>query len=252
MIIKLLGLGVKEYKRDPFNIFDAALVILSMVEIVIVNTDPSLSTGGAFSAFRGVRLLRVFKLARSWTSFRNLLKVMIQTAIDVQTFAVLLTICMLILALLGMELFGHKVKYDKYDNAIVDPTTFENEKSSPRVNFDNIGMGMLTIFVMFIGEDWNNVMYKHERVIGWLCKIVFPLFLVSLNWILLNLFLAILLSNFDQILEIDTVDKDDTDESAFKKLEKSMREIYFRVCGRKIKLQSSHESQNTKGGIRDS
>ena len=83
MIIKLLGLGVKEYKRDPFNIFDAALVILSMVEIVIMNTDPTLSTGGAFSAFRGVRLLRVFKLARSWTSFRNLLKVMIQTAIDV-------------------------------------------------------------------------------------------------------------------------------------------------------------------------
>ena len=159
---------------------------------------------------------------------------------------------MLILALLGMELFGHKVKYDNNDNAIADPTSFEEEKSSPRVNFDNIGMGMLTIFVMFIGEDWNNVMYKHERVIGWLCKIVFPLFLVTLNWILLNLFLAILLSNFDQILETDSVDKDDTDASAFKRLEKSIRDIYFSLCRKKIKLQSTTNSQSSKGGIRDS
>ena len=65
-------------------------------------------------------MLRVFKLARSWTSFRNLLKVMLETIKDVQTFAILLGICMLILALLGMELFGHKVKYDKDGNAVQD------------------------------------------------------------------------------------------------------------------------------------
>ena len=35
MIIKLLGLGVKEYTRDGFNLFDAAVVILSMIEIAI-------------------------------------------------------------------------------------------------------------------------------------------------------------------------------------------------------------------------
>ena len=35
MIIKLLGLGVKEYARDDFNKFDAAIVILSMVEIAV-------------------------------------------------------------------------------------------------------------------------------------------------------------------------------------------------------------------------
>lgn len=35
MIIKLLGLGVKDYTRDGFNRFDAAIVILSMVEIAL-------------------------------------------------------------------------------------------------------------------------------------------------------------------------------------------------------------------------
>ena len=55
---------------------------------------------------------------------------------------------------------------------------------------------------------------------------VFPLFLIALNWILLNLFLAILLSNFDQILETDTPDDDDTDASALRKLERNVKGFY--------------------------
>lgn len=162
---------------------------------------------------------------------------MIETIKDVQTFGVLLVICMLILALLGMELFGHKVKYDMYDNALTNPKEYEGDTLSPRVNFDNIGMSMLAIFVMFIGEDWNNVMYKHERVIGLLCQVIFPVFLVILNWILLNLFLAILLRNFDKILETDDLDAEDTDASAFRKLEKTIKAYYANICGKKVKTQ---------------
>ena len=33
MVIKLVGLGFKEYARDSFNNFDASIVILSLVEI---------------------------------------------------------------------------------------------------------------------------------------------------------------------------------------------------------------------------
>ena len=55
---------------------------------------------------------------------------------------------------------------------------------------------------------------------------MFPLFLIALNWILLNLFLAILLSNFDQILETDTPDDDDTDASALRKLERNVKGFY--------------------------
>ena len=38
MIIKLLGLGVLEYKKDRFNLFDAAIVIISLVEVAIEKT----------------------------------------------------------------------------------------------------------------------------------------------------------------------------------------------------------------------
>ena len=72
-------------------------------------------------------------------------------------------------------------------------------------------------------------------VIGLMCQVIFPVFLVVLNWILLNLFLAILLRNFDKILETDDLDAEDTDASAFRKLEKTIKSYYASICGKKVK-----------------
>jgi len=71
MIVKLMGLGVKGYAKDRFNLFDCLIVVVSMLEILLyqANLAKSVSSGGAISAFRAIRLLRVFKLARSWKGF---------------------------------------------------------------------------------------------------------------------------------------------------------------------------------------
>lgn len=79
MVIKLIGLGFREYTRDSFNIFDAIIVVLSIVDLILSASLSSDSPTGALSAFRGVRLLRVFKLARSWDSFREILAKIIVT-----------------------------------------------------------------------------------------------------------------------------------------------------------------------------
>ena len=209
MILKLVGLGFKEYSRDPYNLFDAILVVVSLVEYALSMAGLEALSGGALSALRGVRLLRVFKLARSWKSFRELLSKMFLTLLDVRTFSVLLAIFIFIFMLLGMELFGHKIKFnsnneplhsinrDKHSQAHRDNEIGE----SPRANFDTWYNGFVTIFIVFIGDDWNSIMYDHYRnlyeqglysyaniAIGY-----FIALFVMGNFILLNLFLAILL-----------------------------------------------------------
>ena len=119
MVIKLLGIGFKEYARDSFNLFEAFIVILSIIDMIISAIFSGDSPTGALSAFRGVRLLRVFKLARSWTSFRMILAKILVTIKDVSTFSVLLLMFVLIFSLLGMELFGHKIRF--YDDIYVAP-----------------------------------------------------------------------------------------------------------------------------------
>ena len=59
-------------------------------------------------------------------------------------------------------------------------------------------MGLTTIFIVFIGEDWNSVMYDHYRATNALTIVYFIFLFIFGNLILLNLFLAILLKNFEE------------------------------------------------------
>ena len=229
MVIKLIGLGFKEYTRDTFNIFDAVLVIISLVDYAILQI-PSMTggTGGALTAFRGVRLLRVFKLARSWTSFRELLSKIILTVKEITTFSILLIICMFIFMLLGMEIFGHKVAFDPNGEVIKDPTDLSIDRITPRPNFNNLYMAFTSIFIVFIGEDWQLVMHSHYRVEGLISIAFFTVMYIFLNLILLNLFLAILLQNFETASEEEN--KKDPDEKIFARLIKKVKKFCCFCC----------------------
>ena len=67
---------------------------------------------------------------------------------------------MFIFALLGMELYGYKVKFAEDGDIMVDPTEPSN---SPRPNFDTFYMAFTSIFIVFIGEDWHTLMHSHYR-----------------------------------------------------------------------------------------
>jgi len=108
MVIKLLGMGFKLYFRDKFNIFDCFIVVISTVDIVILVTLSSTFSGRGFiSALRAFRMLRVFKLAKSWQKFHDLLKTIGHTLKDISNFSVLLLLFTFTYTLLGMELFSY-------------------------------------------------------------------------------------------------------------------------------------------------
>ena len=114
MIVKLIGLGFREYARDSYNLFDAVVMVLSFIDIIVTAAVGSEGGTDDLSALRGVRLLRVFKLAKSWTSFRKILAKIIDTMKHTAIFSVLLLMFALIFSLLGMELFGYNIHF--HDN----------------------------------------------------------------------------------------------------------------------------------------
>ena len=73
MVMKLIGLGVREYLRDNFNIFDGLIVIISLVDFSITLASDSDDEGGILNVFRALRLLRVIKLGRKWKSFQKII-----------------------------------------------------------------------------------------------------------------------------------------------------------------------------------
>lgn len=132
MIIKLFGLGLRGYFVELFNIFDCLIVCLSLLDLGLTYGLSSKTTsGGALTALRGFRLLRIFKLAKHWGQFQFILKTIRLSLKEVSTFSVLLFIFMYVYTLMGLELFAYKAKFD--DNGEVDMIKGEE----PDINFDN-------------------------------------------------------------------------------------------------------------------
>lgn len=210
MILKLWGLGPKEYAREAFNLFDAFIVTVSLVEMIIL-PPPFLSGsdgagsggGGALSALRTFRLFRVFKLARSWRSLNVLLKTIVKTLNDVANFGVLLLLFMYIFALIGMQFFANKFCFDYVTGSPeqqLSGSCIDAER--PRAHFDDLLWAFVTIFQVLTGENWNVVMYDAWRAGDFTSTLYFVLLVVMGNFIVLNLFLAILLGNFEGMEEL--------------------------------------------------
>jgi len=118
MVFKIIGLGFSNYRKDSYNVFDAIIVMISLVDWSISRV-PNLDAGSALNAFRALRLLRMMKLSKSWKALKTLLTQMAASLKGIGNFSVLLLLFMYIFALLGMELFANITVYDEDENLIV-------------------------------------------------------------------------------------------------------------------------------------
>ena len=178
MVFKVLGLGPRKYVQDSFNIFDAVVVIMSIVELAMANS-------GSLSALRSFRILRVLKLVRSWKKLQNFLYTIYLTLISLGEFSFVVILTLFIFALLGMQMFGGKM-------------CGLDDGEIPRHNFDTLLWALVTVFQVLTGEDWNAVMYDGMEVGGSWSALYFVLLLIIGQFMVLNLFVAILLTNFGE------------------------------------------------------
>eukprot|EP01083_Nonionella_stella_P223911 797481_1 len=145
MAIKLVGFGWHRYVADSFNIFDAILVTLSILEVILDEVcqlgECHTVSGGGWSAFRAVRLLRVFKLARSWTQLQILLNTVLKSFKSLMNFMLIFALFMFIYSLIGMQMMGAKGVLKS------------------RATFDTFWWSLITVFQVIGGENWNEAMY---------------------------------------------------------------------------------------------
>lgn len=186
MVIKLFGMGWRDYSRDAFNVFDGVVVAISIVEMIV-------DTGGAFTAFRIVRIFRIIKLVRYLSSMQMIISVVSRSMSSFGYIALLLIIFCFIYSVLGMQVFGG---------------LFDFEDPLPRANFDSLHWSFVTVFQVLSGEGWNEVMYLGVAGGGVGAIFFFLSWVVIGQFILLNLFLAVLLDGFSDFGE----EEDDAEE----------------------------------------
>lgn len=212
MLFKIIGLGFVTYLRDGFNILDAIVVVFSLIEL-------GFQGGNVVSSLRALRLLRIMKLARSWDSLRLLINSIMHTLTSIGPFTVLLSLFIYVAALMGMQFFAGRIP------------------GPPRAHFDELHSAIITIFIVLVGENWNEVMFDTTNAIGWGATVYFIFLVVIGNFVMLNLFLAILLGNFEEARAI---------MNNIKKLEKEMKRNSNQLKRRSLTLIGV----SAAGGIR--
>ncbi|KAG1669531.1 Sodium channel protein para [Nymphon striatum] len=176
---KLIAMSPKNYFQEGWNIFDFVIVTMSLVEMAFEQV-------GGLSVLRSFRLLRVFKLAKSWPTLNLLISIMGKTVGAIGNLTFVLFIIIFIFSVMGMQLFGPY--YAIHSDRFID-------KKVPRWNFTDFMHSFMIVFRVLCGE-WIESMWDCLLVAGWPCIPFFLATVVIGYLVVLNLFLALLLSSF--------------------------------------------------------
>ncbi|XP_034041830.1 sodium channel, voltage-gated, type I-like, alpha isoform X1 [Thalassophryne amazonica] len=181
MVLKIIALDPYFYFQEYWNIFDSVIVTLSLMEV-------SLAGVLGMSFLRSCRLLRVFKLAKSWPTLNTLIKIIRNSVGALGNLTLVLAIIVFIFAVVGMQLFGKS-----YRDCVCK---ISSDCTLPRWHMHDFFHSFLIVFRVLCGE-WIETMWDCMEVAGQAkCIIVYMMVMVIGNLVVLNLFLALLLSSF--------------------------------------------------------
>ncbi|XP_045484125.1 sodium channel protein para isoform X34 [Pieris rapae] len=191
-MLKLIAMSPKYYFQEGWNIFDFIIVALSLLELGLEGVQ-------GLSVLRSFRLLRVFKLAKSWPALNLIISIMGRTVGALGNLTFVLCIIIFIFAVMGMQLFGKN--YTDYVDRFPGGEL-------PRWNFTDFMHSFMIVFRVLCGE-WIESMWDCMLVGDVSCIPFFLATVVIGNLVVLNLFLALLLSNFgSSSLSTPTADQD--------------------------------------------
>uniref|UniRef100_A0A8C0BDT9 Voltage-dependent L-type calcium channel subunit alpha n=1 Tax=Buteo japonicus TaxID=224669 RepID=A0A8C0BDT9_9AVES len=208
MLLKMYALGLRQYFMSLFNRFDCFVVSAGILETILVELG-TLSPLG-ISVLRCIRLLRIFKITRYWTSLSNLVASLLNSVRSIASLLLLLFLFIIVFALLGMQLFGGKFDFE--------------DMEVRRSTFDNFPQALISVFQILTGEDWNSIMYDGIMAYGgpsfpgMLVCIYFIILFVCGNYILLNVFLAIAVDNLAEAESLTLAQKAKAEERKRRKM----------------------------------
>lgn len=178
MLLKLLANGPSRYFKDPFNSFDASIVVLSIVDIVMaISAVRGRGTSGV-SAFRAFRILRTFKLVNKWPSIQALLRTIQRSLVRIGYVSMLIALFLLVFGTTGVQLFSGMKMY--------------------RSRFDTLWWSMITMFQLLTGDEWIYIMGEAFDAQGWVGGCFIFLVYLCGGFVGVNMFVAIILLGFDE------------------------------------------------------
>uniref|UniRef100_A0A8C1PNJ2 Voltage-dependent L-type calcium channel subunit alpha n=1 Tax=Cyprinus carpio TaxID=7962 RepID=A0A8C1PNJ2_CYPCA len=211
MIIKLLALRPYHYFIDAWNSFDALIVVGSLVDIMIAEFSGKEGESAKVSItfFRLFRVMRLVKLLSKGEGIRTLLWTFVKSLQALPYVGLLIAMIFFIYGVIGMQTFG---------KIAIDDSTELNRNN----NFQTFFMAVLLLFRCATGEQWQQIMLAalpgrrcdpesdiepgEEYSCGSnLAYLYFISFFALCAFLIINLFIAVIMDNFEYLTRDWTV-----------------------------------------------
>ncbi|XP_046610495.1 voltage-dependent calcium channel type A subunit alpha-1 isoform X5 [Neodiprion virginianus] len=196
--MKIAAYGFRNFFKDPWNTFDFITVIGSIVDALVIEFGENFINVGFLRLFRAARLI---KLLRQGYTIRILLWTFVQSFKALPYVCLLIAMLFFIYAIIGMQVFG---------NIKLDSSTAISKHN----NFQSFIQGLMLLFRCATGEAWPNIMLACKK--GRPCAQpkednaaegcgsnltygYFVSFIFFCSFLMLNLFVAVIMDNFDYL-----------------------------------------------------
>uniref|UniRef100_A0A8B9NCQ1 Voltage-dependent L-type calcium channel subunit alpha-1C n=1 Tax=Accipiter nisus TaxID=211598 RepID=A0A8B9NCQ1_9AVES len=218
MVLKLIAFKPKGYFSDPWNVFDFLIVIGSIIDVILSETNvravpvPWVLSGNAeensrisITFFRLFRVMRLVKLLSRGEGIRTLLWTFIKSFQALPYVALLIVMLFFIYAVIGMQVFG---------KIALNDTTEINRNN----NFQTFPQAVLLLFRCATGEAWQEIMLAclpdkkcdpesepaNSTEADHSCGSSFAVFYfisfyMLCAFLIINLFVAVIMDNFDYL-----------------------------------------------------
>merc|ERR1719219_2293591 len=203
-LLKLGAFKFKNYFADPWNAFDFVIVLGSLIDIGMARLNPG-NDMISVSFFRLFRVMRLVKLLSKGEGIRTLLWTFIKSFQALPWVALLIILIFFIYGVVGMQVFG-KI-------ALQEGTAIHRNN-----HFQTFPQALLVLFRSATGEAWQEIMLDCTSKPEARCDpqsddndpagqgcgsdlayLYFISFFIVCSFLILNLFVAVIMDNFDYL-----------------------------------------------------
>ncbi|ROT66501.1 hypothetical protein C7M84_015468 [Penaeus vannamei] len=242
MVIKWVAFGFVKYFTSVWTLLDCFIVMVSLCSL-FVEQDNLI----ALRSLRTLRALRPLRAISRWEGMKIVVNALMYAIPSIFNVLLVCLVFWLIFSIMGVQMFGGKFYkcIDPVDRKIL-PVKIVNNRSdcerlnynwtNSKINFDHVGYAYLALFQVATFEGWMEVMadavdcrgldMQPEREANIYAYIYFVIFIVCGSFFTLNLFIGVIIDNFNAlkkkyeggVLEMFLTDSQKNYYTAMKKL----------------------------------
>ncbi|TSP09133.1 Sodium channel protein type 5 subunit alpha [Bagarius yarrelli] len=201
MLLKWMAYGFKEYFTNYWCWLDFLIVDVSLISLVA--SSLGYSDFGAIKSLRTLRALRPLRALSRFEGMRVVVNALIGAVPSIMNVLLVCLIFWLIFSIMGVNLFAGKFGKCVNKTGYIHNASLVNNKSEclamnntqfywtrVKVNFDNVGLGYLSL--LQIVEE------QPIKEINLYMYLYFVIFIIFGSFFTLNLFIGVIIDNFNQ------------------------------------------------------